>query len=174
MVRDKEVNILIDRKALENRIKELASIIEKDFNSDIYAICVLKGGFMFFSELLKGISKDVYIDFIQVSSYMESTKSSGKIIFLKDISFDISNKEVLLVDDIFDTGLTLKALKDYILSKNPRSLKIAVLLDKKVEKKVDIKPDYVGFYVDNKFIVGYGLDWAELGRNFPFIGYIDE
>ena len=123
---------------------------------------------------MRCINLDVKIDFMSVSSYGMSTTSSGIVKILKDIDQDISNKNVIIVEDIIDTGLTLNYLKDYLLKKNAKSIKICTLLDKPERRKCNIQVDYIGFEIEDKFIVGYGIDYKEMYRNLPYIAYVHE
>ena len=132
------------------------------------------GSFIFLSDLVREINRHVIVDFLWVSSYGMEMESSGTIKILKDIETDIENKEVILVDDILDTGLTLKEIYEFLKMKNPKSLKTCVFLDKKGRRKVEFNADFVGFEVPDKFLVGYGLDWGELGRNLPEIYSVED
>lgn len=167
------IKTLIDEKKIENRIKEIAKQIENDYsNEEIVIICILKGAAFFATDLAKRINLPVTVDFMKVSSY-EGTESTKKIDFKLDISTDISNKNVIIVEDIVDTGRTLTYLKDYLNSKNPKSLKICTMLDKKERREFDLNPEYVCFEIPDKFVIGYGLDYDEKYRNLPYIGYIE-
>ena len=167
------IKTLIDEKKIENRIKEVAKQIENDYsNEEIVIICILKGAAFFATDLAKRINLPVTVDFMKVSIY-EGTESTKKIDFKLDISTDISNKNVIIVEDIVDTGRTLTYLKDYLNSKNPKSLKICTMLDKKERREFDLNPEYVCFEIPDKFVIGYGLDYDEKYRNLPYIGYIE-
>lgn len=126
------------------------------------------------SDLVKQIKLPLYMDFMAVSSYGMSTKSSGIVRILKDLNEDIEGKDVLIVEDIVDTGLTLHYLVDYIKSRNPRSVKVCCFLDKPSRRKVDVEVDYVGFEIPDKFVVGYGLDYAQKYRNLPYVSVLEE
>lgn len=166
-IKGRPLELLIPSSKIEERIQQLGKKISEDFkNEEIFAIGILKGSFMFFADLVRNIDTNVYIDFMQVSSYHTNMESSGEVIFVKDISIDINNKNVLIIDDIIDTGRTLKALTMALKQRNPKNLRTCVLLDKKERREVDFNADYVGFEIPDKFVVGYGLDWAEEGRNF--------
>ncbi len=168
-----EIKTLIDEIKIQDRIKEIAKTITKDFNNEeIILICILKGSLFFTADLAKRIPSNVILDFMKVSSY-EGTQSTGKINLKLDLSTDITNKNVLIVEDIIDTGRTLTYLKEYLLNKNPKKLKICTLLDKKERREFDLEPDYTCFEIPDKFVVGYGLDYDELYRNLPYIGYIE-
>lgn len=166
--------VLIDEETLARRISELGAEITKDYEGkSIFLIGILKGSIPFISDLMRKIkSDDLQIDFMSVSSYGRSTKSSGVVRILKDLDSDIKGKHVIIVEDIIDTGLTLAYLKEYLQGRGPKSLKICTLLDKPSRRKVEIKGDYTGFEVDDKFIVGYGLDIDQKYRNLPFISWI--
>ena len=168
-----KINVLINEEKLQSRINEIANEISNDFkNEEIILICVLKGSVYFTIDLSKKIT---ILDFMKVSSYENgSTSSSGKINFELDIHENIENKNVIIIEDIVDSGLTLNYLYNYLSKKNPKNLKICVLLDKKERRTVPIKIDYTCFEIENKFVVGYGLDYDERYRNLPYIGYIEE
>lgn len=168
-----EVKEYISEKEINKKIKELAKQISKDYKGkNIEVICVLKGAAIFAVELAMKIKTNVRFEFIEISSY-EGTKSTGKIKVNKDITSSIEGKDVLIVEDIIDTGRTLSYLKEYLLSKNPASLKICTLVDKKEKRLVDVDIDYNGFVIEDKFIVGHGFDLDGDYRNLPFIGVIE-
>ena len=167
-----DIKTLISKSELQERINAIAKEIEKDYNEEIVIICILKGAAFFATELAKNINLPVIIDFMKVSSY-EGTESTRKINFKLDISTDIKGKNVIIVEDIIDTGRTLAYLKGYLLKKDPKSLKICTLLNKKDRREIDINPDYMCFDIPDKFVVGYGLDFNEQYRNLPYIGYIE-
>lgn len=172
----KEIKVLINEEKLQNRVNELAEEISNDYkNEDIILICILKGSVYFTVDLSKKITcNSVILDFMRVSSYEnKATESSGKINFKLDISENIENKNVIIIEDIIDSGFTLNYLYNYLKEKNPKSLKLCALLDKKERREIDIKVDYTGFEIDNKFVVGYGLDYDEKYRDLPYIGYFD-
>ena len=167
------LHTLINEIDLKNRIKELAQQIQKDFdNEEIIFICILKGSVFFTIELAKNITSSVILDFMRVSSY-SGTHSTGKLNFSLDISENIIDKNVVIIEDIIDTGRTLYYLKNYFKEKKPKVLKICTLLDKKERREFDIEPDYTGFNIPDKFVVGFGLDYDEKYRNLPFIGYLE-
>ncbi|MDO5556231.1 MAG: hypoxanthine phosphoribosyltransferase [Clostridia bacterium] len=166
---------LIDEKKLHNRIEEIAAQIEKEYqNKEITLICILKGSVFFTVELAKKINGDVRLEFIRVSSYGEGTQSTGEIKMKLDLKDSIRGKNIIVVEDIIDTGRTLSYLIEYLKMKKPSSLKLCALLDKPERriKKVDV--DYTGFQIPDKFVVGYGLDWNEKYRNLPYIAYIEQ
>lgn len=169
------IKTLIDEQTLTKRIEELANQIMDDYGDEkITLICILKGSIYFMSELSKRITNDVELEFMRVSSYGDATESSGKVDLKLDLDNNIEGKNIIIVEDIIDTGRTLFYLKDYLNSKNPASIKICVLLDKKERRVCDIEADYVAFQVPDKFVIGYGLDKAGKYRNLPYIGYIEE
>ena len=168
------IKVLINEEELNLRIKELASLISKDYdNKMLTIICILKGSIYFTTELTKNIENDLELEFIRVSSYGANTVSSGKIELKIDLDSNIEGKDIIIIEDIIDTGRTLYYLKEHLLKKNPNSLKICTLLDKKERRVMDIEADYVAFDVPDKFVVGYGLDIDEKYRNLPYIGYIE-
>ncbi|MEO0202841.1 MAG: hypoxanthine phosphoribosyltransferase [candidate division WOR-3 bacterium] len=166
----------ITEKDIKEKVKEISRMIYQDYkdSKDLVLIGVLKGAFIFLADLIRELNLDCQVDFIKVSSYGKSTESSGIVRIELDTSLDITNKDVIIVEDILDTGLTLKYIKELFLSRNPKSLKIAVLLDKVERRKADIKADYVGFVVPDKFLVGYGLDFAEKYRYLPYVRELSE
>lgn len=162
--------IMISEDDIQNRVAELGREISKDYEGEtLLTICVLKGACIFMSDLLKKISTETNIDFMAVSSYGDATSSSGVVRILKDLDSSIEGKHVLIVEDIIDSGLTLHYLRDYLMGRKPKTLKICTLLDKPERREADIAADYVGFVIGNKFIVGYGLDYQEKYRNLPYI-----
>lgn len=170
-----QINVLIDEEILNKRIKELAQEISKDYqNEEIVLICILKGAIYFAVDLSKRITAcPVILDFMKASSYGNSTTTTGVVDLKIDLSTNIENKNVIIVEDIIDSGYTLNYLYDYLRAKNPKTLKICVLLDKKERREKKIKVDYTGFEIENKFIVGYGLDYEDRYRNLPYIGYVE-
>nr|1R3U_A Chain A, Hypoxanthine-guanine phosphoribosyltransferase [Caldanaerobacter subterraneus subsp. tengcongensis]1R3U_B Chain B, Hypoxanthine-guanine phosphoribosyltransferase [Caldanaerobacter subterraneus subsp. tengcongensis]1YFZ_A Chain A, Hypoxanthine-guanine phosphoribosyltransferase [Caldanaerobacter subterraneus subsp. tengcongensis MB4]1YFZ_B Chain B, Hypoxanthine-guanine phosphoribosyltransferase [Caldanaerobacter subterraneus subsp. tengcongensis MB4] len=165
--------ILITEEQLKAKVKELGEMITRDYEGkDLVLIGVLKGAIMFMSGLSRAIDLPLSIDFLAVSSYGSSTKSSGIVKIIKDHDIDIEGKDVLIVEDIIDSGLTLAYLRETLLGRKPRSLKICTILDKPERREADVKVDYCGFKIPDKFVVGYGLDYAEKYRNLPFIGVL--
>lgn len=154
---------------IQKRVKELAEKISKDYEGkEILAVGLLRGAFMFFSDIVRYIQVPMNIDFLTASSYVK-TGSSGKIKIHADLREDINGKDLLLIEDIVDTGLTLNHIKEHLLARNPASLKICAFLDKKPHRKVDIHLDYVGFEIPEEYVVGYGLDYENKFRNLPYI-----
>ena len=162
--------ILISRDTLTAKVKELGEAISKDYKGmELVLIGVLKGSFIFMADLIREITIPVDVDFISISSYGESTISSGIVKIIKDIDINITKKHVLIIEDIVDTGLTLNYLKELFMTRNPKSVKICSALDKVDRRKVKIDIDYEGFSIPDKFVVGYGLDYAGKYRNLPDI-----
>lgn len=168
-----EIKEFISKKQIDKKIEELAKILDKDYEGKtVEFICVLKGAAIFTVELAMKMKTNVRFEFIEISSY-EGTESTGTIKVKKDISGNIEGKDVLIVEDIIDTGRTLKFLKDYLLEKKPKSLKICTLVDKPSRRIADVNIDYNGFEIENKYIVGHGFDIDGDYRNLPFIGTIE-
>ncbi len=166
--------ILITEKEIVKRAKELGRQITRDYQGEELVILgTLKGAIMWMADLMKNIDLDTRIDFVSASSYGSSTTSSGVVKITKDISMDIYNKNILIVEDIVDTGTTLKYLKAYLADRNPKSIRICTMLDKPSRRKVDLQADYIGFQVEDLFIVGYGLDYDQKYRNLPYISYLE-
>ncbi|MCH4278641.1 hypoxanthine phosphoribosyltransferase [Mediterraneibacter sp. NSJ-151] len=165
---------LVSEKAVDERIVELGKQISKDYEGkQVHLICVLKGGVFFMCELAKRISVPVSMDFMSVSSYGDDTKSSGVVKIVKDLDEAIEGKDVLIVEDIIDSGRTLYYLIDILKKRNPKSVRLCTLLDKPERRVKDVKVDYVGFNIPDEFVVGYGLDYAQKYRNLPFIGVVE-
>ena len=165
--------ILFNEDELASRIKELGEVITQDYaGKEILMIGVLRGAVIFMADLARAIKLPVAIDFMAVSSYGATTSSSGVVRILKDLDEDVENKHVLIVEDIIDSGLTLNYLMDNLWSRKPASIKICTLLNKPDRRKVDVPIAYNGFTIPDYFVVGYGLDFAEKYRNFPFIGVL--
>lgn len=170
---NKKLKVMYREEQLQEKIKEIAKKIDEDYKwKEVIVISILKGAIFFTVDLVKKMSTPIVLETMQVSSY-SGTESTGDIRVKKDLDSNIEGKDVLIVEDIVDSGYTLKFLKEYLISKNPKSLKIAVLMDKKERRKVDVNIDYVCFEIPNKFVVGYGFDVDEKGRNIPYVGYIE-
>ncbi len=168
-----EMEILITQQQLAERVAEMGAQITTDYKGkELLMVGILKGSVPFMADLMRAVDLDLKIDFMSVSSYGNATSTSGVVRILKDLDSDIRGKEVLIVEDIVDTGLTLAYLKDYLLSRDPASVRIATILDKPSRRKADVVPDYVGFTVEDKFIVGYGLDAGQRYRNLPYISWV--
>jgi hypoxanthine phosphoribosyltransferase len=170
------MNVLLDAAAIQARVAEMAGEIEADYPGDneILMVCVLKGGFVFMADLARSMSTRVTLDFIAVSSYGAGTKSSGEVRFQKDLDTSLEDRDVILVEDIVDTGLTLKYLQEILRSRAPRSLRTACLLSKPSRRQVSVPVDYIGFTIEDRFVVGYGLDFAERYRNLPHIAVLQD
>lgn len=167
------MDILINEVKLQKRISEMAKMIEKDYEGkEIVLIGILKGSLPFLWELSKRIKNDVIMEFMEVSSY-QGTESTGKVIVKKDLTSSIEGKDVIIVEDIIDTGRTLTYLKKNLLERNPKSLRIATLLSKPSRRVMELNVDYIGFQIEDKFVVGFGLDYDQRLRNLPYIGYIE-
>ncbi len=168
------MNVLISADDIQQRVRSLAEEIRRDHPNGVHLVCVLKGAFMFLADLARELQGDATLDFMAVSSYGTSTKSSGQVQILKDLDAGIEGREVVIVEDIVDTGLTLTYLQDILRARSPRSLRTACLLSKPSRRTVDVKVEYVGFTIEDKFVVGYGLDHAEKYRNLPYIAVIGD
>ena len=168
--------VLIPEDAIQKRIREIAADIERDYSNDeaIHLVGVLKGGFMFMADLVRAMGTRVTMDFMAVSSYGKSTRSSGEVRVLKDLDSGLEGRHVVIVEDIVDTGLTLAYLQDILKARSPNSLRAACLLSKPSRRLVDVKVDYIGFSIEDRFVVGYGLDYAERFRNLPHIAVLNQ
>jgi hypoxanthine phosphoribosyltransferase len=167
--------ILFPRDAIQKRVRELAGQISKDYaDRELIIIGILKGAFIFMADLIREISIPCRIDFTRLASYGDGSDSSGKVVMTKDIETSIKGRDILIVEDILDTGLTLQYLVGWLKERNPDSLKICVLLDKRKRRKVSFEADYVGFTIDDGFVVGYGLDFNEKYRFSPDIYVIKQ
>ena len=168
-----QIDVMISEEKVNARILELARQINTDYaGKELHLVIILKGSIFFACELAKRITVPVTMDFMSVSSYGDGMVSAGKITVKKELDEEIEGKEVLIVEDIIDSGNTLYHLKKLLLARNPASLKIITLLDKPEQRVVEIEPDYCGFIIPDKFVVGYGLDYAQRYRNLPYIGVI--
>ena len=169
------IKVLLSEEQIQKRVKELAAQITLDYSSVDNSIrrpvfiCTLKGAIYFFADLTKNIKRPIMLDFAKLSSYRNST-ASGKMEMQSDITTDIEGRDVIIVEDIIDSGKTLAYFVDVLEKKNPKSIKICAFLDKKERREVDIKADYVGFDIPCGFVVGYGLDYAEKYRELPYLG----
>jgi hypoxanthine phosphoribosyltransferase len=168
------MDVLIAATDIDERVKAMALEIHRDHPDGVHLICVLKGAFMFLSDLARQLPSPATLDFMAVSSYGTSTKSSGQVQVLKDLDSSVEGRDVVIVEDIVDTGLTLTYLQDIVRARSPRNLRTACLLSKPSRRKVDVKVEYIGFHIDDKFVVGYGLDYAEQYRNLPYIAVIGD
>lgn len=171
---NKQIKVRISEEEVNARIAELAAQISEDFKGEeIIAVGILRGGVYFCTELTKRITVPVILDFVEASSYGDDTESSGQVKITKDLEEDISGKNVVVMEDIIDTGRTLSLLLENLRNRNPKSLKLCTLLDKPERRVVDVPVDYNGFQIPNEFVVGYGMDYAQRYRNLPYIGVIE-
>jgi len=166
--------VMISEEEISLRIQALGQAITKDFEGeDLVVICVLKGAFIFCSDLIKKINRPLSLEFIALSSYGDGTASSGNVRLDMDITCNVEGKNVLIVEDIVDSGLTIKTLMQMLKLRGPKSVKLASLLFKPAKLKHDVKIDYLGFEIDDKFVIGYGLDYAGRYRELPYIGVLN-
>ena len=164
--------ILLSQDQIQKRVAEMAAEIRRDFPGELHVIAVLKGAFMFLSDLVRHIPGQVSLDFMAVSSYAKGTSTSGEVRLLKDLDTGLEGRNVIIVEDIVDTGLTLTYLQDILRARNPKTLRTACLLSKPSRRQVDVKVEYIGFTIEDRFVVGYGLDYAEQYRNLPHIAVV--
>ncbi len=168
------IRVLLPEEELNERIQTLGREISRDYEGrQVHMICVLKGGSFFMCDLAKRISVPVSLDFMSVSSYGSGTKSGGVVKIVKDLDEPIKDKDVLVVEDIVDSGRTLSYLLEMLLARGPRSLKLCTLLDKPDRRVVDVNVDYTGFQIPDEFVVGFGLDYDQRYRNLPYIGVVE-
>lgn len=168
-------DVIINEEEIANKVSELAVEIQRDYaGKKLLVIGVLKGASVFLADLIRKLDLDIRIDFISASSYGMSSISSGEVKIDKDLDYPINGENILIVEDIIDTGLTLKYLVDNLSSRAPADIKICTLLDKPSRREVNIAVDYIGFEIPDRFIVGYGIDYAEKYRNLPYIAVIEE
>ncbi len=169
-----KIRVLLSEEEVDAKIKALGDQISKDYaGKKVHLVCVLKGGVFFMCELAKRITVPVSMDFMSVSSYGSGTSSSGVVRIVKDLDEPLEGKDVLIVEDIIDSGNTLHHLIDILYTRNPNSIRICTLLDKPERRVADVKVDYVGFEIPDEFVVGYGLDYAQKYRNLPYIGVVE-
>lgn len=169
-----KIRVLLSEEEVDKKIKALGEQISKDYaGKEVHLICVLKGGIFFTCELAKRIEVPVSLDFMSVSSYGDDTKSSGVVKIVKDLDEPLEGKDVLIVEDIVDSGRTLSYLIEILKQRNPASVKLCTLLDKPERRVTDVKVDYTGFEIPDEFVVGYGLDYAQKYRNLPYIGVVE-
>lgn len=165
--------VLYDAQQISDKVKELGETLSKDFSGrNPLVICVLKGAFIFMADLVKEITEPLELDFMAVSSYGQSTKSSGVVKIIKDLDVSVEGRDVLIVEDIIDSGLTLSYLIDVLERRNAKSVTVVTLFDKPARRTVELEADYKGFTLPDEFVVGYGLDFAEKYRNLPYIGIL--
>ena len=166
--------VLLSQEQIKEMVKSLGAQITKDYEGkNLLVVSILKGSIMIMADLLREIKLDCKIDFMSVSSYGSSTRTSGSVKIIKDLSIDLTGYDILLVEDILDSGVTLSNLKELLMVRKPASLKICAFLDKPDRRKADIVADYVGTSIPDEFVVGYGLDYDERYRNLPFVGILD-
>ena len=169
-----QLKVLISAEDIVRRVQELGREITADYQGrSLMIIGILKGAVVFMSDLIRQISVPLEVDFMAISSYGEATETSGVVQLLKDLDRPIEGKHVLIVEDIIDTGLTLSYLYQLLQSRNPATLKTAVLLDKPERRRTDFTPDYVGFTIPDKFVIGYGLDYNHMHRELPYVGVLE-
>ena len=168
------MNVLISSDDIQLRVREMAADIRRDHPDGVHLIAVLKGAFVFLSDLARALPGHCSLDFMAVSSYGKSSSSSGQVQLLKDLDTGIEGRDVVIVEDIVDTGLTLTYLQDILRARSPRKLRTACLLSKPSRRQIEVSVDYVGFSIEDKFVVGYGLDYAEQYRNLPYIAVLDD
>ncbi len=167
------VDILLSEQEVDQRIQEIGEQISEDYaGKEVHLVCVLKGGSFFMCELAKRITVPVTLDFMSVSSYGSSTKSSGVVKIVKDLDEPLKDKNVIVVEDIVDSGRTLSYLLEMLRDRHPASLRLCTLLDKPERRVVDVNVDYTGFNIPDEFVVGYGLDYDQRYRNLPYIGIV--
>jgi len=168
--------VLLTEEQIQERVKVVADQINADYANSgrpLLFIGIMRGSVIFYSDLVRHVKGEVILDFMSISSYGASHKTSGEVRLLKDLDESLEGKDVIIVEDIIDTGLTLSYLKETLASRKPNSLKVCCLLDKPERRMTDIKGDYVCFDIPNEFVVGYGLDYAQRYRNLPFVGVLD-
>jgi hypoxanthine phosphoribosyltransferase len=169
-------NVLLSAEQVQARIAALAREIADAYPKDegLHLVAILKGAFLFLGDLIRAMDRHVTIDFMAVSSYAKGTTSSGEVRMIKDLDSGLDGRNVIIVEDIVDTGLTLSYLQEILRARNPKTLRTACLLSKPSRRKIDVKVEYIGFTIEDRFVVGYGLDYAEKYRNLPFIGVLNE
>ena len=167
------LRVLLSEDEIREKVRELGGKITADYkNSNLMLVTVLKGAVVFLADLMRQIDVPAEIDFMVVSSYGSGVKSSGVVKIVKDLDVPLAGKDILIVEDILDSGLTLSYIKELLESRGPRSIRIATLLDKPSRRKVDLQADYIGFSVPDEFVIGYGLDYDEKYRNLPYVGVL--
>jgi hypoxanthine phosphoribosyltransferase len=168
--------VMLGAAQIQERIRDLAAEIARDYppGEDLHLVAILKGAFLFLGDLIRAMPQNVTIDFMAVSSYAKGTTSSGEVRMIKDLDSGLEGRNVIIVEDIVDTGLTLSYLQEILRARSPKTLRTACLLSKPSRRTVDVKVEYIGFTIEDRFVVGYGLDYAERYRNLPYIGVITE
>ncbi|MBI4477536.1 MAG: hypoxanthine phosphoribosyltransferase [Acidobacteria bacterium] len=174
MTRPTAGTILIGAEQIQARVKEMAKQIQADYPAaeDLHLVCVLKGAFMFLADLIRGMERSTTVDFMALSSYARGTTSSGEVRLLKDLDYGLQGRNVIIVEDILDTGLTMSYLQEILRARSPRTLRTACLLSKPSRRMIDVPVEYIGFTIEDRFVVGYGLDYAEEYRNLPHIAVL--
>lgn len=173
MMKDDVKKVLLSEEELHAKVAELGAQITKDYEGkNLLLVTVLKGAVVFLADLMRTIDQPAEIDFMVVSSYGSGVKSSGVVKIVKDLDINLEGKDILIVEDILDSGMTLDYIKGMLLDRNPASIRICALLDKPARRKVDLQADYVGFTIPDEFVIGYGLDYDEKYRNLPYIGVL--
>jgi hypoxanthine phosphoribosyltransferase len=173
---DSDPNVMLSAEQVQARIVELAAEISRDYppGEDLHLVAILKGAFLFLGDLIRAMPRTVTIDFMAVSSYAKGTTSSGEVRMIKDLDSGLEGRNVIIVEDIVDTGLTLSYLQEILRARSPRTLRTACLLNKPSRRKVNVNVEYIGFTIEDRFVVGYGLDYAEKYRNLPYIGVLND
>jgi len=168
------MTVMLTADEIQARVKSLADEILAGYaqDEDLHLVAVLKGAFLFLGDLIRAMSRSVSVDFIAVSSYGKGTTSSGEVRLIKDLDSGLEGRNVIIVEDIVDTGLTLSYLQEILRARSPKTLRTACLLSKPSRRMVDVHVDYIGFTIEDRFVVGYGLDFAEKYRNLPYIGVL--
>ncbi len=165
--------VMLTAEQIDKRVKELAAQMDKLYEGRTpVVICILKGSVLFFTDLIRNMKTSIELDFMAVSSYGSGTKSSGQLTIKKDLSTDIKGRDVLIVEDIIDSGNTLYRLKKMLIERAPASINIITLLDKPQRREAPMEPEYTGFVIEDEFVIGYGLDYAEEYRNLPYVGVL--
>lgn len=174
MTRPSPGTILLTADQIQARVKEMAAQIQADYppSDDLHLVCVLKGAFMFLADLIRGMDRQTSVDFMALSSYARGTTSSGEVRLLKDLDYGLQGRNVIIVEDILDTGLTMTYLREILRARSPRSLRTACLLSKPSRRMIEVPVEYIGFTIEDRFVVGYGLDYAEEYRNLPHIAVL--
>jgi len=173
-LKGKVTEILVEASTIEEKVRDLAAQLNHDYaGKEVIAICLLKGSIIFLSDLIRHLDFPITIEVMRASSYGEGTKSSGSVKIITDLETEIKNKHVLVVEDIVDTGRTLSKTMKLLAFRNPKSLKICTFLDKPSRRVIPINIDYIGMVIEDHFVVGYGLDYAEYYRNLPYIGILE-
>jgi hypoxanthine phosphoribosyltransferase len=166
-------DVLLSAAQIDVRVRELAARIRADFPDRLHLVAVLKGAFVFLADLVRRMPGEVSLDFMAVSSYAQGSTTSGEVRLLKDLDTSLQGKHVVIVEDIVDTGLTLHYLQDILRARGPKTLRTACLLSKPSRRQVEVAVEYIGFEIEDRFVVGYGLDYAERFRNLPYVGVVE-